>query len=67
VNIKETLEKKLGIRMGETTPDNMFTLEFSSCLGTCAVAPVMMVNNEVYGNLTPGRVEEIIKTLRRQP
>jgi len=41
----EYLEKKLGIAMGETTPDGMFTLQQSECLGACADAPVMLVND----------------------
>lgn len=63
-NVKEELERILGIRMGETTPDGLFTLEFSSCLGVCGVAPAMMVNDTVYGNLTPEKMEEIIEDLR---
>ncbi len=63
-NLKEKLEELLGIKMGETTPDGLFTLEFSSCLGVCGVAPAMMINDTVYGNLTPEKVEEIIEDLR---
>ena len=61
---KEVLNKikeYLGIEIGETTPDQKFTLEFTSCLGLCAVAPIMMVNDEVYGNLTPEKAVAILK------
>lgn len=61
---KEVLEKikdYLGLEMNETTPDGAFTLEFTSCLGLCAVAPVMMINDEVYGNLTPEKAVAILK------
>lgn len=61
---KEVLEKikeYLGLEMNETTPDGAFTLEFTSCLGLCAVAPVMMVDDEVYGNLTPEKAVSILK------
>ncbi|NOY60849.1 MAG: NADH-quinone oxidoreductase subunit NuoE [Calditrichaeota bacterium] len=61
---KEVLDKTkeyLGIDFGETTKDKIFTLEFTSCLGICAVAPVMMVNDDVYGNLTPEKAVAILK------
>jgi len=57
----ENVKKTLGIKIGETTKDKMFTLELSSCLGICDVAPAMMINNEVYGNLTPDKIEKILK------
>jgi len=63
-NSKEVLEaikNYLGLEMTETTTDGLFTLEFTSCLGLCAVAPVMMINDEVYGNLTPEKAVSILK------
>ncbi len=61
---KEVLEKikeYLNIDTGETTEDSLFTLEFTSCLGLCAVAPVMMIDDDVYGNLTPEKAVAILK------
>ncbi len=63
-NILSALEKKLGVRLGETTPDKMFTIEHSSCLGTCGVAPAMMIDDEVYGNLTAAKVSQIIDSIK---
>jgi NADH-quinone oxidoreductase subunit E len=63
--IAQELIRLLGIGFGETTPDKRFTLEMSSCLGVCGVAPAMMVNERVYGNLTPDLISEIIAGLRR--
>ncbi len=60
------LVKQLGIGIGETTEDGLFTLELTSCLGVCGVAPVMMINKEVYGNLTPEKVREVIEQKRRE-
>jgi len=60
------LMRLLGIAFGETTADKRFTLEMSSCLGVCGVAPAMMVNDQVYGNLTPELIGEILAGLRRQ-
>jgi NADH-quinone oxidoreductase E subunit len=64
--ISKELIKVLGISFGETTKDKLFTLEMSSCLGVCGVAPAMMINNRVYGNLTPEKIREIIEQLRRE-
>lgn len=58
------LQEELGIRVGETTPDGLFTLEFTSCLGVCGVAPAMMIDDQVYGNLNPERVREILAGYR---
>jgi len=59
--VLQAIKDYLGLEMTETTPDDAFTLEFTSCLGLCAVAPVMMVNDEVYGNLTPEKAVAILK------
>ncbi|OGV60722.1 MAG: NADH-quinone oxidoreductase subunit E [Lentisphaerae bacterium GWF2_50_93] len=64
-NILDALQKKLGIKIGETTPDKAFTLEASSCLGTCGVAPAMMIDDEVYGNLTADKVSKIIDSIAK--
>ncbi|MEW6522690.1 MAG: NADH-quinone oxidoreductase subunit NuoE [Bacillota bacterium] len=54
------LEKQLNIKMGEVTPDRQFSLEFTSCVGICGVAPAIMVNDEVHGNLTPAMVSQVL-------
>jgi NADH:ubiquinone oxidoreductase subunit E len=63
--ISKELMRLLGIGFGETTADKFFTLEMTSCLGVCGVAPAMMVNGRVYGNLTTERIAEVIDGLRR--
>ena len=55
------VERILEIKEGETTSDFKFSLETVACLGTCFLAPAMMVNRNYYGRLTPGRVETILK------
>lgn len=57
------LSKKLGIRVGETTPDGKFTLEVVQCLASCGTSPVMRINDELYENLTKEKVDIIIKQL----
>lgn len=63
--ISRELMRLLGIGFGQTTADKLFTLEMTSCLGVCGVAPAMMVNERVYGNLTPERIAAVIEDLRR--
>lgn len=53
-------ERQLGISVNETTPDKRFTLELTSCLGVCGVAPAVMIDSAVYGNLTPEKVADVL-------
>ena len=64
-NILRKLKMLLGVNTGETTKDGLFTLELCACLGVCGNAPVMMINEDVYGDLTEEKVEEIIDKIRR--
>lgn len=59
--IAERIEEELHIKPGETTEDMRFTFEAVACLGTCFLAPVMMVNNDYFGQLTPDKVAPILK------
>ena len=56
----DELEKELGSGDGETTPDMNYTLETVACFGSCALAPVMVFNDRVYGRITPENVKEIL-------
>lgn len=60
-NILDRLEAELGIKVGETSKDGKFTLEATRCLGCCGLAPVMVVNEKVYGKLEPGQITGILK------
>lgn len=62
----ELLQLELGIPFGETTPDGQWSLQTVSCVGACAVGPVMLVDGEIYGNLTPEKVREILARYRAQ-
>jgi len=59
-------EKRLGIHVGETTPDGKVTLRTAECLASCGTAPMMMINHQFYENLTPESVNEILERLRSQ-
>jgi NADH:ubiquinone oxidoreductase subunit E/Pyruvate/2-oxoacid:ferredoxin oxidoreductase delta subunit len=56
-----TLEKELGITPGKTTADGKFSLEVVGCIGACDQAPAMLVNDELYGDLTPEGITDILK------
>ena len=57
---QEQIERVLHIKDGETTKDMKFSLETVNCLGTCALAPVTMIDEEYYGEVAPGGVEKIL-------
>jgi NADH-quinone oxidoreductase E subunit len=57
------LQKKLGIGVGETSPDRKFTLTTVECLGACDQAPCMMVNTDYHGNLDPAAIDRILNGL----
>ena len=58
--ILQEIERKLGIKPGETTEDLEYSLETIACFGSCALAPVMVVDKTVYGRMTPPRVAETL-------
>lgn len=58
--ILEKLEEILKIKAGETTPDGKFSIEATRCVGACGLAPVMVVNGEVFGKVTPDMVQGIL-------
>lgn len=60
----DALGRELGVKPGETTDDLDFTLETVACLGTCFLAPVIMVDNDYYGKLTPKRAVDALKKYR---
>lgn len=62
--IIETVEKEIGIKPGETTPDGKFSFQLTNCIGVCDKAPAMMINNEVYVDLTPSKISQILKACR---
>jgi len=60
--MREHLRQRLGIRLGETTPDNRFTLLPIVCLGCCDRAPAMMVNDDLHTNLDPQKIDRTLET-----
>ena len=57
-----SIKKEIGIAPGETSRDGKFSFELVSCIGACDQAPAMMINDKVYGNLTPSGIAEILKS-----
>jgi len=62
--VLEHISEKLGIKEGETTSDEKFTLMKVECLGACGAAPMMQINDEYYEDLTPAKVDEILDGLK---
>ena len=60
--ILDTLERVLGIKSGETTPDRKFTLEQVNCLGCCAIGPVIVVGDEYHDRVQSAKVEKILSS-----
>ncbi len=58
--ILEAVERELGITDGETTPDLEYSLETVACIGACALAPAMVVNENTYGKMTPSKAAEVL-------
>ena len=67
IPVKEAFMKELGLsNKKHTTDDMLFTVETVSCLGACGLAPAVMINDEVYGKMTPEKMSELIKKLREE-
>jgi len=64
--ILQAIKEELDLEPGETTEDGQFSLQLTSCLGLCGVAPVIMVDDDVYGNLTPEMIPEILAKYRQE-
>ncbi|MFC3908919.1 NADH-quinone oxidoreductase subunit NuoE [Legionella dresdenensis] len=59
--IVDYLQQKLGVKLGETTPDGRFTLRFVECLGACVNAPMMQVNKDYHENLTREKIDQVLE------
>ncbi len=59
--IVEELERKLDVKVGETTSDDKFTLETVNCIGCCAIGPVVVVDKKYYSNITLNKIDSILK------
>jgi NADH:ubiquinone oxidoreductase subunit E len=60
-NIRKAVQQFLGVEENETTPDSKFTFETVACLGACALSPVLLVDKNYYGKLTPAKVTQVLK------
>ena len=64
--VLDKLSEVLNVEVGQTTADGRFTLNATRCLGACGLAPVMTINDEVYGRLTPDQIPAIIDKYRKE-
>jgi NADH-quinone oxidoreductase subunit E len=60
-DLRQHLTERLGINLGETTPDGQFTLLPMACLGTCDHAPALMIDNDLYQDLDPQKIDQILE------
>jgi NADH-quinone oxidoreductase subunit E len=58
----EAVQAELGIAPGETTLDGKFSLQLTNCIGACDLAPAMLLNHDLHGNLTPAKIAHLLKT-----
>ena len=65
-HVEEYITDKLSIKSGETTPDGRITLLEAECLASCGTAPVMLVDNELYENLTKEKIDDIIERINKE-
>lgn len=63
-HIEQAIYEELGIKDGETTDDGLFSLKNVACLGCCSLSPVMMVNDETFGTLTPEKAKNILREFK---
>lgn len=64
--LSATSKKKLNIKVGETTKDNMFTLKTVECLGACGYAPMFQIGETFYEHLTEEKVDQILENLKQE-
>ncbi|MBM4321802.1 MAG: NAD(P)H-dependent oxidoreductase subunit E, partial [Deltaproteobacteria bacterium] len=64
--LQDVMEDELGIPMGETDGDGLFTLSKVACLGCCSLAPVLMINDDTHGRLDTSRVRKILRSHRKK-
>jgi len=64
--ILQAIKEELAVELGQTTIDQLFTLQEARCLGACGLAPLIMINDKVYGRLTPNKVREILKSYKNK-
>lgn len=65
--VLDALKQKLGIDVGETTPDRVFSLDIARCFGACGLAPTIAVDNEVHQRVKPAKIQDILDQYRNRP
>jgi NADH-quinone oxidoreductase subunit E len=65
-SIEKAISEELNISDGETSDDGLFSLKTVACLGCCSLSPVMMINEDTYGSLTPQKTKEILRKIKSE-
>jgi NADH-quinone oxidoreductase E subunit len=63
--VLDAIKSSLNIQPGETSEDGLFSIEIVNCVGACALAPVMVINDKYYGNMTKDKVHQVLDEIRR--
>lgn len=66
ISVRDEIIRELGINPGDTTEDGVFTLEMVNCLGACASAPVVNIDDTIYGGMTVDKVSEVLDLYRKE-
>ncbi|OGJ90208.1 MAG: hypothetical protein A2487_07455 [Candidatus Raymondbacteria bacterium RifOxyC12_full_50_8] len=64
--VLDAIKEELRITIGETTEDGIFTLQETRCIGACGLAPVMMVGDKIYGDITPKKAVKVLAQIRKE-
>jgi len=64
--VVETIERELGIKAGETTDDGLFTFETVNCLGACALAPLVVIDDEYHGKMDQSKIKKLLDNLKKE-
>lgn len=64
--VVETIERELGIKAGETTADGKFTFDTVNCLGACALAPLVVIDDEYYGKMDQNKIKKLLDNFRKE-
>jgi len=64
--VVETIERELGIKAGETTPDGKFTFDTVNCLGACALAPLVVIDDEYHGKMDQNKIKKLLDSYKKE-
>jgi NADH-quinone oxidoreductase subunit E/NADP-reducing hydrogenase subunit HndA len=64
-DVLEAIKQELKVEVGQTTEDRLFTLQEARCLGACGLAPVVMIDDKIYGEMTPKKIVDLLRSFKK--